>query len=278
MSKTFPAPVEVPAEELDDHELAKRLGRAVAAQHPGVQVAERYERGEGDAPTKYALDIKHPCGDWTLTATITDKVPTHILENTARVEAMSHYTKRWEARLAHVIRGVQVTNAGGDDIGIERGIMGLLELVRRRPSAKVMFVGNGGSAAIASHMAEDFTKNGKIRSVTFNDAALITCYANDYSWIRAFAECVNHQGVAGDVLVAISSSGESLNIVAAAEAATAKAIVPVTFSGFKPDNLLRSKGQINFWVPSSQYGFVETAHAAILHMALDIGNGWAGQP
>jgi D-sedoheptulose 7-phosphate isomerase len=115
---------------------------------------------------------------------------------------------------------------------------------------KLMFVGNGGSAGICSHMAIDYSKNGGLRSLAFNDGAALTCLGNDLGYENVFARQIEMHGRAGDVLVAISSSGRSANIlnaVAAARAAGAAFIL--TLSGFSPDNPLRRLGDVNLYVP-----------------------------
>ena len=133
---------------------------------------------------------------------------------------------------------------------------------------KVMLIGNGGSAAIASHIAVDLSKNAGIRAMAFNDASALTCLANDYGYEDVFKKQILYHGVHGDVLVAISSSGKSPNILRAAE--TANNIMPVfTFSGFEADNPLRQVGDLNFYVPSCSYGLVETAHQLLLHYVVD---------
>lgn len=139
----------------------------------------------------------------------------------------------------------------------------------RGAGQSVYFIGNGGSAAIASHMATDWMKNGRFRAQCFNDGALVTCLANDYGYERGFSTSINRFGRRGDLLFAISSSGASPNILKAAQAGTDIGMDVVTLSGFKPDNPLRSKGRINFYVPSERYGIVEIVHLAILHHLLD---------
>jgi D-sedoheptulose 7-phosphate isomerase len=137
-----------------------------------------------------------------------------------------------------------------------------------------MFIGNGGSAGIAGHMAIDFAKNGGIRAVTFNDASSLTCLANDLGYDQVFAKQVEMQALPGDILIAISSSGESKNIIRAAEVALAKKCDVVTLTGFKPGNALRKMGTVNFFATSAVYGFVETAHQVVLHAILDTAMGW----
>jgi D-sedoheptulose 7-phosphate isomerase len=143
-------------------------------------------------------------------------------------------------------------------------------LVSRRDTSDLYFIGNGGSAAIASHMAIDFLNKGKFRARCFTDGAALTCLANDYSYkevfLKQFQVCMRPH----DVLVAISSSGESDNIVWCAQhAVDAKNVTVITLTGFEPDNRLRSFGTINFHVPSHNYGIVETVHLGILHALLE---------
>jgi D-sedoheptulose 7-phosphate isomerase len=135
---------------------------------------------------------------------------------------------------------------------------------------KMILIGNGGSAAIASHQAIEFLKNGGIRALALNDGASLTALANDFGYANVFAEQIKMIGQSGDLLIAISSSGQSTNILKGVEVARKTGISVVTFSGFKPDNLLRGKGDVNFYVASDQYGFVEIAHHALIQAILDL--------
>jgi D-sedoheptulose 7-phosphate isomerase len=133
-----------------------------------------------------------------------------------------------------------------------------------------MIVGNGGSAAIASHVAVDLNKNCAVRAMAFNDAAALTCYANDYGYDEVFAQQVERHGLPQDILIAISSSGSSRNILNAVHAAKEiDRCQVVTFSGFAGDNPLRRLGHVNFYIPSREYGFVEIAHQILLHAVTD---------
>ncbi len=169
-----------------------------------------------------------------------------------------------------------VTDRHGAALTVDDGIARVHDIMRRiaRGTGKVMFVGNGGSAGIAGHLAIDFAKNGGVRSVTFNDASSLTCLGNDLGYDQVFAKQVEMQAFKGDVLVAISSSGNSKNIVNAALAAAKAGCEIVTLSGFAADNALRRLGDVNFFVQSGVYGFVETGHQAILHAILDTAMGW----
>jgi D-sedoheptulose 7-phosphate isomerase len=141
-----------------------------------------------------------------------------------------------------------------------------------------MFVGNGGSAAIASHLAIDFSKSGGLRSLAFNDASALTCLGNDLGYENVFAKQLDLHARPGDFLIAISSSGRSPNILGAVKAARAQDCRIVTFSGFAAENELRRTGDLNFYVRSHEYGFVELAHLALCHAVLDIDMGWNARP
>ena len=177
---------------------------------------------------------------------------------------------------SRVLLSAQVTGADGKEISMDEGIAKVHASMRRvvRGPNKIMFVGNGGSAGIAGHLAIDFAKNGGVRSLTFNDASSLTCLGNDLGYDQVFAKQVEMQAFDGDVLIAISSSGQSKNILNAADTGRKKGCEVITLSGFTPDNLLRKRGDVNFYVGSGVYGFVETAHQGILHAILDTAMGW----
>lgn len=142
---------------------------------------------------------------------------------------------------------------------------------RLRPSGKIIFIGNGGSAGICSHMAIDFSKRGKIPSVALTDGAALTCLGNDIGFENVFGKQIEWHAQPGDLLVAISSSGRSPNILCGVDAARAKRCNVMTLSGFDDDNPLRRRGDMNIYVRASDYGLVEVAHHALLHAVLDLG-------
>jgi D-sedoheptulose 7-phosphate isomerase len=164
-----------------------------------------------------------------------------------------------------------VTTASGQSLQLADAVKQCVADARGAHAAgnKLIFVGNGGSAAIASHMATDFSKNGNIRSLALNDSAMVTCLSNDLGYDQVFAKQIEMYVGHGDILVAISSSGRSANIINAVHAARAARCGIITFSGFNHDNPLRSLGNINFYVDSNRYGFVEIAHLTLCHAILD---------
>ncbi len=139
----------------------------------------------------------------------------------------------------------------------------------RKKRNTVYLIGNGASASMSSHTAADLAKNGKVRTEVFTDLSLITAIANDYGYEDVFAEPLRQRMCAGDILVAISSSGESSNILSAVQTATALGGFVVTLSAMRQNNILRESGGLNFYVPARTYGIAETCHAAILHCWID---------
>lgn len=139
----------------------------------------------------------------------------------------------------------------------------------RSRGERVFFVGNGGSAAIASHMTTDWLKNGGFSALCFNDGAQLTCLSNDLGYDNTFAVPIERHGREGDLLIAISSSGKSANILAAVSAARKVRAHVITLSGFRADNPLRQMGDLNFYLPETRYGFVEIGHLTICHAILD---------
>lgn len=154
----------------------------------------------------------------------------------------------------------------------EEGMLCLLKAFKKHKAsdAQVFFIGNGGSAAIASHMTADFMKNGGMRTCSLYDSAVMTCIGNDYGYEHIFAKPLSKLGNPGDLLVAISSSGNSPNIVRAIETAKEKKIFVITLTGFKPDNKARQLGNLNVYVPCEEYGKVETIHQLILQQIVDM--------
>lgn len=152
-------------------------------------------------------------------------------------------------------------------------------LQTHRAGGKAVVIGNGGSAAIASHVAVDLTKNAGVQAINFNEADLITCLANDYGYEQWLAKAVELYGEPGDVLVAISSSGTSKNILNACAAAQRKSFASViTLSGFSPENPLRRFGDENLWVDSRAYNLVEATHQLWLLAVVDLIIGKAEYP
>lgn len=154
----------------------------------------------------------------------------------------------------------------------DEGIKLLLDAFseHKEKKSQLFFIGNGGSSAIASHMTADFMKNGGMNTYSLYDNAVTTCMGNDYGYEYIFSRPLDFLAREGDLLVAISSSGNSGNIINAIETAKKKKATVITFTGFRPDNLAKQKGDINVYVPCGKYGIVESIHNLILQQVVDL--------
>lgn len=141
--------------------------------------------------------------------------------------------------------------------------------IAKEKNGKLIFAGNGGSAAMASHVAVDFTKNAGIKSINFNEADLITCFANDFGYENWLKEALNFYSNPNDLVFLISSSGNSMNIINAAKYCKKHNINFITLSGFDSRNNLKDLGNVNFWIDSSEYNIVEMTHHIILLLLVD---------
>ena len=148
-------------------------------------------------------------------------------------------------------------------------LVGLFSEIKEKEK-QVFFIGNGGSAAIASHMTADFMKNGGMKTYSLYDNSVTTCMGNDYGYEFIFSRPLEFLGNEGDLLVAISSSGNSQNIVNAIQAAQRKSMKIITLSGFQKENRIIGMGMYNIHVPISHYGMVESIHNLILQQIVDV--------
>ena len=180
-------------------------------------------------------------------------------------------TPKYLVELGALLARVEATDGAGAALALDDGLARAIDIVRTQTAVgrKVIFIGNGGSAAIASHQAVDYWKNGGMRAVAFNDPSLLTCVSNDFGYAHVFEKPIEMFADAGDVLMAISASGRSENILRGVEAARAAGCRLVTLSGFRPDNPLRRLGELNFYAPSDSNGHVEITHLAICHSVVD---------
>ena len=137
-------------------------------------------------------------------------------------------------------------------------------ILKKKKDNKIILAGNGASATISSHVAVDFTKAAGIRAINFNEAGLLTCFSNDYGYENWLKKALEFYSFPGDVLILISSSGNSKNIINAANISKELKLSLITLSGFSNKNPLKNKGSINFHVQSNNYNIVESTHLVIL--------------
>ena len=185
---------------------------------------------------------------------------------------MKNKIKDYHRRFIDLINSIEVTDKSGKHLDFYAGIELACSAIRKnsRAGGKVFFIGNGGSAAIASHMAIDFWKNLKIEALSFSDSSLLTCISNDFGYDYVFAKPIEFFAGKKDTLVSISSSGKSQNILKAVSSAKRKGAGVITLSGFDKNNPLRRQGMYNFYVRSSEYGLVEVGHQYVCHYIADI--------
>ena len=174
--------------------------------------------------------------------------------------------------LYNLLENLSVRDSQGTDLDADEAFSRLIELTFRMHSkdATIYYLGNGASASMASHFAADMAKTGNIRTMVFTDLSLLTAVANDVSYEDVYAEPLKLYMKKEDMVVAISSSGDSPNIVRAVLQAKELGGTVITISAMSEDNAIRKLGHLNFYVSAKTYGLAETAHAAILHFWMDL--------
>ncbi len=182
-------------------------------------------------------------------------------------------TNRYLKELIEKMECTEIWHRGtGKCSDYDEGIKLLVNIFmeHKEKNSQLFFIGNGGSSAIASHMTADFMKNGGMKTYSLYDNAVTTCMGNDYGYEYIFSRPLDFLIRNGDMLVAISSSGNSLNIVNAVEIACRKGAAIITFTGFEPDNRVKGMGDVNVYVPCNKYGIVESVHNLILQQIVDM--------
>lgn len=182
--------------------------------------------------------------------------------------------KHWDeyiGELTAILHRLSIRDARGRDMSAEAGFCRweAMTLHIRKRRGTIFMIGNGASASMASHLAADLAKNARLHTEVFSDLSLITAISNDMGYEHVFSEPLSRRARPGDMLVAISSSGRSPNILAAVRVARQCRLNIVTLSAMKAGNPLRKCGMLNVYVPAATYGFAESCHAAILHHWMD---------
>ena len=174
-------------------------------------------------------------------------------------------------KLSQLVKSAEYTDGNGTKTDSSIAINWIIKTAVDTVASgkKLIFIGNGGSAGIASHMATDWSKNGNLRSVCLNDSSMLTCLSNDYGYEHVYSKQIEFYAQPHDFLIAISSSGNSKNILNAINAARVLDCRVLCLSGFKVQNNIHNLGDMNVHVKSDSYGFVELGHLMILHSALD---------
>lgn len=173
--------------------------------------------------------------------------------------------------IAGGLHDIAVTDRDAAPLSVVDGFdrwVGLTHATQQR-DGQIFIIGNGGSAGMASHMAADACKNGHLRALALNDVAMITAAANDIAYDQIFRLGLERLARRGDMLITISSSGNSPNILQALDAARTLGMSSVTLSAKNADNQSRRRGDVNFYVPLARYGWAESAHQIVLHYWFD---------
>lgn len=174
--------------------------------------------------------------------------------------------------LSSLFKQTKVTDDEGKQINLADGLAKASEKIKQASAlgGRVIFIGNGGSAAVASHKALDYWFTGGVKGISFSDHANLTCISNDFGYQNVFSKQIEMFADSNDVLFAISSSGKSENILLAVNAAKEKGCAVFTFSGFKEENNLRALGELNFYTPCSHFNKVESIHLLLCDCILEI--------
>ena len=182
----------------------------------------------------------------------------------------NNYVQKLSELLLHTQATVR-NGSGLSETSLDEGSKKAVQwiLSAKAASAKVMLIGNGGSAAIVSHIQNDLCDSVGVRAIVFNEPPFLTAVSNDHGYETFFEQAIKLWTDEADLLIAVSSSGRSESILRAVQAGRDKGTQIITFSGFLPNNPLRQLGDLNFYISSQAYGFVETAHAVLGHFLTD---------
>ncbi len=165
----------------------------------------------------------------------------------------------------------KIINFNSDEIKKKLINLKKIFITTKKNRKKILIFGNGGSAAIASHFSVDLTKNAKIRCTNYNESDLITCFSNDFGYERWVEMAIKYYGNKGDVLIVISSSGKSKNMINACIAARKKKFSKIiTLTGHLVNNPVKKLGDINLWVNSKAYNYIENIHQFWLLSLVDL--------
>ena len=184
---------------------------------------------------------------------------------------MTNIASTYLSELTRLLSSIEIRDRAEEIFSLDAGAGRVIDLIRglKQTDRKALVVGNGGSAAIASHTQNDICKALGIRALVFTEQPLLTALSNDDGYEVAYEKMVKLWAESGDLMLAISSSGQSENILRAARAAREAGCHIVTMSGFSHENPLRGLGDINFYVPSSSYGHVELVHGTLCQFLTD---------
>ncbi len=170
------------------------------------------------------------------------------------------------ASFSNAVTSGIATGKTGEHLHVDIAIQDMLSVIcDKGHNGSIYLIGNGGSAAVASHITNDLANMGSLRAHVLHDPALLTCLANDYGYEQIYSKQIQKFAKQTDLLIAISSSGQSKNILNAANAMAELGGTVFTLTGFDSHNPLREVGNFNYWIDSHDYGIVEIGHLFFLH-------------
>jgi D-sedoheptulose 7-phosphate isomerase len=174
-------------------------------------------------------------------------------------------------KINQMLNSIRATDKTGRIINIDLAFNLLSQMTEdvRKTQKTIYCIGNGASASMASHFSADMAKNGQLHTQVFSDLALITAISNDIGYDEVFSEPLRRRATCGDMLLAISSSGASSNIIKALNVANESGLKNITVSGMDFNNPISNMGDINFYCAAKEYGYIESVHAVILHYWID---------
>ena len=174
-------------------------------------------------------------------------------------------------KIKDLLDHIAVTEGNSEKWEYRDGVGRIVEILRKCKAQKgcLYICGNGGSAGIAQHMTADFLKNGGIRTYNMYGQSTITCISNDLTYEYVFCKQLEMLAECNDILIAISSSGESENIIKAIHEMRRVKGKVITFTGFREENRIRKMGDFNMYVPADHYGMVESIHNLVLQQMVD---------
>jgi D-sedoheptulose 7-phosphate isomerase len=159
------------------------------------------------------------------------------------------------------------TDLDGIYLNYQNGVHENLRTLKnlRDRGGNLFLIGNGGSAAVVSHVLTDFINVAKLNTRTLHESSLLSCMSNYYGYGNSFSEPPSTLSRGKNVLIAISSSGRSPNIHNAVKSIKKVGGEAAILSGYNQDNPLRSMEDLNVWLNSKSYGLLQIGHLFYLH-------------
>jgi D-sedoheptulose 7-phosphate isomerase len=199
--------------------------------------------------------------------------------NTAPCEVTPFACPGQASGIVAVLGATVVTTAAGGAVDLGEATTSIVADFRQAHGAgfKLIFVGVGGDAGSASHMAIDFSKNGNVRALSFDAATAVTCLGNDLGFENVFARQMTLHARAGDIAVVIGGGGADPILLNAAGSAREIGLKLITTTASLGDNPLSRLGDLNFRLPVDHCGAAAAiAQLALCHSWVDFLCGWRG--